>query len=207
MFRIENNVPETYVQQSRDFQLFCRLYDLCFAPVKQQIDSIQLLTDTKQCSHQTLELLKTKLGLFTKTSVGDKELRYLLMAFPSLIRYKGSKLGVQHLLTLYTHMYPGVTMPEIVYPNDYTLRLIFTEAPKNDRLLLELLELILPTGYIVTYFVGSKPTRVSRITSQDSLDSIRWHNQPTDDQIADNKEFAQLAEVGNSVVDITKLGG
>lgn len=203
MFRIEDNVPEAYVRQSRDFQLFCRLYDLCFAPVKQQIDSMQLLTDTKQCSHQTLELLKTKLGLFTKTTVGDKELRYLLMAFPFLLRYKGSTRGVQLLLTLYTHMYPGVTMPEIVYPNDYTLRLIFTEAPKNDRLLLELLELILPTGYIVTYFVGSKPVVKSQITTKDAIQSLRWGITDT----AENEDFSKNAKIGQSIVNITEIGG
>ena len=30
MFRVENNVPDVYVQESRDFQLFCKLYDLAF---------------------------------------------------------------------------------------------------------------------------------------------------------------------------------
>ena len=154
MFRLENNVPEVYVNESRDFQLFCRLYDVCFTSVKQSIDSLQFLTDTKQCSHQVLELLKSKVGLFTTAAVNDTELRYLLQAFPTIIRYKGSKRGVELLMTLYTHMYSGVTMPSIEYLDNHMVRLIFKTPPQNDRLLLELLDMILPTGYIVTYYVG-----------------------------------------------------
>ena len=45
MFRLQNNVPEVYVDKSRDFQLFCRLYDSCFGGVKFSIDSMSRLTN------------------------------------------------------------------------------------------------------------------------------------------------------------------
>ena len=40
MLRLENNTPSIYCQKSRDFQLFCRLYDVVNNGVKFDIDSI-----------------------------------------------------------------------------------------------------------------------------------------------------------------------
>lgn len=94
MFRLQNHVPEVYADQSRDFQLFCRLYDACFCGVKFSIDSMARVTSTQFCDSSILELLKTKLGLFSTVTVDTNELRYLLQAFPTIIRYKGSKQSV-----------------------------------------------------------------------------------------------------------------
>ena len=154
MFRLQNHVPEIYVDKSRDFQLFCRLYDSCFNGVKFSIDSIQHSTDTKTCDSSLLELLKTKVGLFSRAEMDTDELRYLLQAFPTLIRYKGSKRSVEYIRVLYTKMYPNVSFPAVEYGNDSTIKFIFSEPPKNDKLLIELLKYVLPTGYLISYDVS-----------------------------------------------------
>ena len=51
VFRIEKNVPEIYVRESRDFQLFCRLYDCVFDGVKFDIDSMLNVLDTHSCNN------------------------------------------------------------------------------------------------------------------------------------------------------------
>ena len=169
MFRLQNNVPEVYVDNSRDFQLFCRLYDSCFGGVKFSIDSISRLTNTKQCDSSILELLKTKLGLFSTVEVDATELRYLLQAFPTIMRYKGSKRSVEYIKVLYTKMYSNVSVPEVEYGADCTLRFIFSEPPKNDKLLLELLKYVLPTGYIVSYDVAKSKEYRTYLNTQDRL--------------------------------------
>ena len=169
MFRLQNHVPEVYVDKSRDFQLFCRLYDSCFSGVKFSIDSMSRVTDTKRCDSSVLELLKTKLGLFSTIDVDAAELRYLLQAFPTIMRYKGSKRSVEYIKVLYTKMYSNVSVPEVEFGNDCTLRFIFSEPPKNDKLLLELLKYVLPTGYIISYDVAESKEYRTYLNTQDRL--------------------------------------
>lgn len=170
MFRLQNHVPAVYAEKSRDFQLFCRLYDACFGSVKYSIDSLSRISSTKECDSRVLELLKTKLGLFTSVSANTRELRYLLQAFPTLIRYKGCKQGVEYIKVLYTKMYSGVVPPAVEYDNiNYSILLTFQEQPKNDKLLLELFRYVLPTGYTIRYQVASMLTYRSILTTQDKV--------------------------------------
>ena len=169
MFRLQNHVPEVYPDKSRDFQLFCRLYDLCFSDVRFSAESMKRISDTKNCDAALLELLKTKLGLFTSIDIDTTELRYLLQAFPTLIRYKGSKQGLEFIKTLYTKMY-NVSAPNFDLTYDYQLNVTFNVPPKNDKLLLELLRYVLPTGYIVSYSVNEIKDHRSFITTSDRLE-------------------------------------
>lgn len=169
MFRLQNHVPEVYADKSRDFQLFCRLYDSCFNGVKFSIDSISRLTSTKQCDSSVLELLKTKLGLFSTIEVDASELRCLLQAFPTIMRYKGSKRSVEYIKVLYTKMYSNVSVPSVEYGEDCTLRFIFSEPPKNDKLLLELLKYVLPTGYIISYDIAKSKEYRTYLNTHDRL--------------------------------------
>ena len=104
MLRLENNTPSIYCQKSRDFQLFCRLYDIAFNSTKFSIDSLQRASSTKECDAVLLELLKTKLGLFTHKESSDDELRQVLQAFPTIVRYKGSERAINLILALYSRI-------------------------------------------------------------------------------------------------------
>ena len=64
IFRIENNVPDVYVNNSRDFQLLARLKTVLFAAIKHDINSIIFLSNTTYCRDSHLENLSTKLGFF-----------------------------------------------------------------------------------------------------------------------------------------------
>ena len=46
LFRTQDNVPEIYVNESRDFQLLCRLKDVMINGVKYAIDSINHTSNT-----------------------------------------------------------------------------------------------------------------------------------------------------------------
>ncbi len=158
MFRLQNNVPEIYVQASRDFQLFCRLYDAVQGGVKFSIDSLQDATSTKNCNASLLELLKTKLGLFTNTEVSEENMRLVLSAFPYIMRCKGSLRGVQYILNLFSRLTDeqdaiGRIDEEKLITN-HELHVTFSKDLKNDTLLIELLKLILPVGYMLTYTIA-----------------------------------------------------
>ena len=157
MFRLQNNVPEVYPEKSRDFQIFCRLFDASFNSVKQSIDSMELITDTMACDSVLLPLLKDKLGFYSSLDLGDKELRYILDAFPVLMRYKGSQRAIDYVTNLYSRIVSSIStsapIQVNVENNNYVIEVSSTQAVVRSDLLFELLNYILPTGYLIDYYV------------------------------------------------------
>lgn len=173
MFRLQDNVPDIYVDKSRDFQLFCRLYDSVFGGVKFSIDSLQNASSTRMCDESLLPLLKTKVGLFTDLTVDSDELRSLLEAFPYIIRYKGSKLGLDRILNVYSRIMKisGFSCSyDIAELKNFKLKLIVNKKPENDKLLLELLKIILPSGYIVDYEISDVNSSTETLYVNDKLE-------------------------------------
>lgn len=178
MFRLQDNVPEVYVQESRDFQLFTRLYDSVFGGVKFLIDSLQYATSTKECDNSLLELLKTKLGLYTDLQISDTELRYVLEAFPLIMRYKGSYRAIKYILNLFQRIVKEnnttytceVINKDITgaYP-DYTIQFRLSQNHKHDDLLRELVRLVIPTGYNVSYEVAEHRDSAGTLVLQSTL--------------------------------------
>lgn len=164
MFRLENNVPEIYVQESRDFQLFCRLYDSVFGGVKFSIDSLQHATLTSQCNDALLDLLRLKVGLFKDLNVSNSELRIILDAFPHIMRYKGSERALKYILNVYQRLIKDNTSSYIYSiinetsdenkEDSYTIYVRFSKEQKYDALLKELIQLILPAGYNLVYEIA-----------------------------------------------------
>ena len=176
MFRLQNNVPEIYVEESRDFQIFCRLLDTVYSPLKYTTDSILHTVDTKTCDARLLELLKTKLGIFTKIELSTRELRYLLQAFPVMIRYKGSLQGIQLVLNLFQRINQNVNQNvnfQATFHIDHNEVIIkFGEAFQNDELLYILLNYILPSGYSVRVVVQKQSIRNTVLGVSDTVSML-----------------------------------
>lgn len=183
MLRTQNNVPEVFPNKSRDFQLFCRLYDVAFSGVKQSIDSMQQITDTTRCNSALLELLSDKLGFFTSAGSSDEELRYILNAFPTIIRYKGSQRALNYTVNLYTRLIAAMTTAsEIsvdIINGKYIIEVSSSEKIYNSKLLAELLRYILPGGYSVDYFETYTAETVTSFTAKSALSyKVTEHDNP-----------------------------
>ena len=100
MFRLQEHMPDVYVNESRDFQVLCRLYDFLFNGIKFDIDSIININDAFKINERLLPLLAIKEGFFTDVQFDSKTLRYILKAFPYIIKYKGTK----SVVTVPTHL-------------------------------------------------------------------------------------------------------
>lgn len=179
MFRLQDNVPEVYIERSRDFQLFCRLYDSVFGGVKYSIDSLQHAASTKECDSSLLELLKNKLGFFTTVEVDEEELRLVLQVFPIIIRYKGSLKALDYILTLYSRITNSAdnfaTYDRKLLIEEHRLVLRFVADIKGDKLLKELLQYVLPSGYTIEL------KRVAVFEPEDTVvvdDKIEYSNIP-----------------------------
>ena len=150
MFLVENNVPDVYVNESRDFQLVSRLYDLIFQSTRFSIDSMDHISDTAKCNESLLDLIGSKVGFFTSLKLTDKTHRKVLAAFPHIMRYKGSKEGILLILNLFMHITNAkLTMRE----NEDTsiITIVFHDYILNIDLLKELIEYIRPVGLIIEY--------------------------------------------------------
>ena len=101
VLRFQDRVPGVYVNESRDFQVMCRVLDCLINGVKFDIDSITDIIDTNLCDVKLLELLQTKLGFFTSAKISDDDLRYILTAFPYLVQQKGSLSSLEGAIYLF----------------------------------------------------------------------------------------------------------
>ena len=155
--RLQENVPEVYINASRDFQLLCRLYDCMINSVKFSIDGVLRVIDTRLCSNALLSLLQTKLGFFTEKDFSYDEIRYVLRAFPDIIKYKGSKRGILQAVYVFCKLKHIQTIPNIEIINKqndkpiYQINIILYATPQDTTLLSEIFRYILPTGYTVRY--------------------------------------------------------
>ena len=171
MFRLQQNVPEVYPQQSRDFQLFCRAYDSMFNGVKYGVDSLSHTSNTMECNNPLLGLLANKLGLFTNLNLPDIELRYILCAFPYLIRYKGSFTAIEYTVRVFQRMSGLNNLGYTVTIDNVNkqISLTFSKDITNDALLYELMSYIMPTGYTCTYVVFFNGENTTRIVTPQNL--------------------------------------
>lgn len=95
MFRIQDNVPEVYINESRDFQLISRLYDILFSGTKYDIDSMVNVLDATLIKDSMIQLLCTKVGFFPRFDIDSNVLKYIIASFPYILKYKGSQKGIE----------------------------------------------------------------------------------------------------------------
>ena len=206
MFRLQNNTPEVYVNNSRDFQLFCRLYDSIFNGVKYSTDSLTHTATSSECNNSLLRLLATKLGLFTELNLPDLELRYVLESFPMIIRYKGSMQSVLYIVRLFQRLsrINNLTCSVELDKINRELFLTFSREVSNELLLYELLSYVMPTGFRVVYSFYDNDAIITKIVE---LENFSWseitqtengHMLVNADLSTTSKEYG--AQVGSAIV-------
>lgn len=193
LLRIQGEVPDPYVEQSRDFQTLCRAYDCVVNSVKFDVDSIAKITDTGEVRSNLLPLLQTKLGFFTSAEIDSDALRLILSVFPELIKRKGSLKAVRGAVNVFlkisrvrvpiTITITKEPMPlyNVTVP-DHTVVIGISSAFKDTSVIFqELLRYILPAGFgYYTYFYSSidkvtsllEDERVAVLYISDTLNSL-----------------------------------
>ena len=178
MFRLQDNVPQVYVEQSRDFQMFCRLVDIIQNSTKFDIDSVIHILEPFLSNDVMLELLCTKIGFFPKQHYDAEILRYIIAAFPYAVKNKGSVEGVEAIVN-------AIIRAENVTSTDYdNIGYVFIERDdtggitvdiyanydiKNRNALNDVFSYILPAGCSVNYSVYTvRALEELKITPSDS---------------------------------------
>ena len=199
VFRIQNQVPDAYNRNSRDFQLLCNTFDCMYGAVKYDIDSIRDVTDTTLCNDNLLSKLQTKLGFFTNITMNTETQRLILKAFPYLIKHKGSINGIKQAIHIYlktqniigtvdvkvknqkNKRFDGTNIMDSIYVVNIGLHVKLMDI----TILTELLKYILPAGYGVNYSL-IKESKVPFVKAYDKIKNsidILFVTQATNDAI------------------------
>ena len=175
MFRVQDNVPDVYIAESRDFQLLSRLYDLAFQCARFSIDSMEQASDTMRCNDALLPLIATKIGFFANLKLASNSDRKILSAFPYIIKYKGSIQAIELVTNLFEQL-----MNTSVYTRTYAddknrITIVFKDYTKHVELLYYLIEYVRPTGLIIDYTV-ERQLPVSLDVDYITVDNITIYN-------------------------------
>ena len=170
MIRCQELVPDYYIEESRDFQVLCRLYDYTLNSLKFNIDTMQSLTNTKLVEDTVLRLVGDKFGIYDKHSYTNRE---LLTALPSAVKNKDSLHSVKILLNAYLdslnifdyavayHSKDEESAKEVssILNRDikpYTIVIVLSTSPTfvDLHVLDEFMKMVIPCGMIVEYVFG-----------------------------------------------------
>ena len=151
MFRVKQNVPDIYPQESRDFQLLSHLYDLVVQSSRFSIDSMQRISNTMRCNENLLPLIGSKVGFYTKLNVTDKVYRQIVAAYPYIIQYKGSKKAFDLCCNLVERIF-NIKLTYSWNTTDQVILLTFQDyEPSNFEIVKELFDCVRPCGVSIQY--------------------------------------------------------
>lgn len=160
--RLTENVPDIYVKESRDFQLLCRLYDMTHQDIRYHIDTMTDALTAEKANNRILPLLADRVGFRTNKHIDDNVLRYIIAAFPYIIKNKGTKKGIEQAAATILKAESSIDPPTITIDNtNYIITIITPIKIFNKLALKELLKYIVPAGYIFEISEGKRADQSS----------------------------------------------
>ncbi len=203
VWRLQEHSPDVYPRKSRDYQLFSVLFDCINSGIKFDIDSIRDVVDTNQISERLIPYLQTKLGYFTDLKIPTEKLRLILKAFSTIVRNKGSKIGIQQACEVFLKAEKIDADMEVSVVNeidkdneDHYVKISTTKKIEDYSLLQDILRYVLPAGYYIKFVFQSPDNLSSKIEYQDvvrlvSADKIlsggvRLHDSDTTPDVIDD---------------------
>lgn len=197
--RLTENVPDIYVKESRDFQLLCRLYDMTHQDIRYHIDTMTDALTAEKANNRILPLLADRVGFRTNKHIDDNVLRYIISAFPYIIKNKGTKKGIEQAAATILKAENSIDPPTITIDNTKYIITITTPIKIFNKVALEeLLKYIIPTGYIFEISEGKRAdsSKPQQFYHNDSAAYLRAANEP------DNPEPNALATARNSNLNV-----
>lgn len=99
MVQTEKLVPEVY-RQSRDYQVFLKMWDIVLNTVKFDIENWLDLYDPLTCKFELLPTLADHIGYKYNYARSITENRVIIKTFNKLIRNRGSEVGIKLAMAL-----------------------------------------------------------------------------------------------------------
>lgn len=189
MFKFQDNLPEYYLKESRDFQIFPRLNDILFMGIHQDVSTINELNNPKKCKNSHLNYLAEKVGFYTDKYIPDKVLINIISAFRTAVKNKGTLLGIEQAVIAILKAENSIDPPKIVYVQDqicqneeanywdkYTINIYTPIKILNKVALDEFLKYIIPAGHtynVYTYKSVGIDSQIYPLEEYNIVDVVR----------------------------------
>ena len=176
--------PQVYSEESRDFQLLCKIGDFAFNEVKYETDSITNIINTDKIKDNILPLLQTKVGFFSNTtSLTSDELRLVLKIFPYIVKLKGSDLALKYILNACLKLYnisanfqiekvtSETKVGNVIFDN-HSILIGINKIINITNIIQELIKYVMPPGYKIYIYYYSDIPLSSSYVFKDYIDLI-----------------------------------
>ena len=115
MIKFEERLPDYYVNNSRDFQLLCRIFDIFLGGCFEDAEKIQRSWSIETLPENLLPLYARRLGLILDRYVPPAILRNICRSYPSICRHKGTLQAVREAAYAVFSANQEVTFLEVRY--------------------------------------------------------------------------------------------
>lgn len=183
LFKLEENVPDIYVEMSRDFQLLCRVYDIFVNSNIITQSKIRQQLNIDQIDDKLLKLLAGRLGFSSDNYIPTEVMRSILLQFPFMIKNKGTKVGIEQAIRSVIKQTSKVNS---VYVSDITIATgeIKVTVESDDASAVDMsylsnvLKYVVPVGYTVNVIISQASTGSTIIRNSKRKLKARVVDQP-----------------------------
>lgn len=157
MLKTKNLIPEAYYNQSRDFQLIGRAFDVALNYSKMNADNMQGLPLSDNSDDSMILLQASSLGFETKHQYNAKDLKNICSVFRDLVKDKGTKSAIERAVRTLMNAQNIDGEPFVEVDNQNNKLDIYVPYGLEDLILLEdLFDYILPAGFDYRFIYGAE---------------------------------------------------
>ncbi len=150
--QLEHNTPEIYPEESRDFQLLCRILNIFLNALIEKSSKLPYDTSIDTLDEYLLFVMARRLGFTTHKYFPASILKNLCENFPYLIRHKGTKDAIQKAAyTVLSANQDVVYLDVSVNMNNLKINILSNASDMDLEYLDEVLTFLVPAGVIWEY--------------------------------------------------------
>lgn len=147
LLQLEHNTPEIYSEESRDFQLLCRILNIFLNALIEKTNKIVYDTSTDTLDENLLFLMARRLGFTTHKYFPATILKNICENFPYLINHKGTKDAIEKAAYTVLSANQDVVYLEVkMEPSLHSINIQSNASYEDLEYLNELLTFIVPAG-------------------------------------------------------------
>lgn len=153
--QLEHNVPDIYIEKSRDFQLLCRIIDIVINAAAERSSGMIDNLDVDTIEENLLYLLVRKMGFTSHKYFPPKVLKNIAEIFPYCIRNKGTVDAIKKAVYAVVSAERDVRYLDVQYNSqDVSIQIATSASNIYIDYIAALLEFIMPAGVRWNYFPG-----------------------------------------------------
>lgn len=150
--QLEHNTPEIYPEESRDFQLLCRILNIFLNALIEKSSKLPYDTSIDTLDEDLLFVMARRLGFTTHKYFPAIILKNICENFPYLIKHKGTKDAIQKAAyTVLSANQDVVYLDVEVDTNNLKINILSNASAMDLEYLDELLTFVVPAGMLWEY--------------------------------------------------------